>query len=178
MRFAAVFLAFLSIGIAVRGDESSDFTSAPAAGPGVDYRRPAPEKAEGRPVRIVSGFGPRRLAQGYPPEPHEGIDFAVPAGTPVKASRAGKVIFSGLSAQYGKREEKGKGRLIIIRHEDGYTTRYVHLSRILVRPPQEVAAEETIGRVSESKEIDQTVLHFEVRDPSGKAIDPQTVLHE
>lgn len=52
---------------------------------------------------------------------HDGIDIAVPAGTPIVAPRNGEVIASGLCAGYG--------RFMRISHDDGYVSFYAHLSR-------------------------------------------------
>ena len=69
-------------------------------------------------------------------------------------------------------------RLIIIRHADGQSSRYVHLAGLRVRPGQEVKAGQVIGVVAESDEWVVPVLHFEVRDVQGRAIDPETVIKE
>src|SRR5271169_1847256 len=56
--------------------------------------------------------------------PHLGIDFAAPTGTPVQTIGDGRVIFAG--------RKGGAGNLIEIQHNNGYTTYYMHLSRVLV----------------------------------------------
>jgi murein DD-endopeptidase MepM/ murein hydrolase activator NlpD len=71
--------------------------------------------------------------------PHLGIDYGAPVGTPVQAIGDGKVIFAGAKG--------GAGNLIEIQHSNGYTTYYMHLSRILVRDEQHVEQGESIGLV-------------------------------
>ncbi|MGC2330783.1 MAG: peptidoglycan DD-metalloendopeptidase family protein [Candidatus Acidiferrales bacterium] len=71
--------------------------------------------------------------------PHLGIDYGAPSGTPVQTIADGKVIFAG---------RKGEdGNLLKVRHSNGYTTYYMHLSRILVRDGQRVQQGQNIGLV-------------------------------
>jgi murein DD-endopeptidase MepM/ murein hydrolase activator NlpD len=112
-------------------------------------------------------------------EPHDGVDFAVPEEAAIRASRSGKVIFVGLSSAYaGRKDKKEKNRLVIIRHDDGLTTRYVHIEHLHVQPGKQVAAGDILGTVADSDEWPGTVVHFEIRDPNGRALDPQPLFAE
>ncbi|MGH9518093.1 MAG: M23 family metallopeptidase, partial [Terriglobales bacterium] len=71
--------------------------------------------------------------------PHLGTDFAAPIGTPVQTIGNGEVVRAG---RFG-----GDGNMVQIRHNGGYQTRYLHLSRILVHVGQRVAQGQTIGLV-------------------------------
>ena len=71
--------------------------------------------------------------------PHLGIDYAAPTGTPVQALGDGRVIFAA--------PKGGSGNLIEVQHINGYTTYYMHLSRILVRNGQHVQQGQRIGLV-------------------------------
>jgi murein DD-endopeptidase MepM/ murein hydrolase activator NlpD len=71
--------------------------------------------------------------------PHLGIDYAAPTGTPVQTIGEGRVSFAG--------RKGGAGNLIEIQHTNGYTTYYMHLSRVLVRTGQHVEQGRTIGLV-------------------------------
>ena len=71
--------------------------------------------------------------------PHLGIDYAAPAGTPVQTIGEGRVIFAG--------PKGGAGNLVQIQHTNGYTTYYMHLSRVLVRSGQHVGQGQSIGLV-------------------------------
>ena len=143
----------------------------------------------GRHIKIVSKFGRRRVpvipgidtsTVVVPAEElHEGVDFGVPADSLVRSARSGKVIFVGFSNAYASRKDKkDKNHLVIVRHADGKSTRYVHLDRLLVRPGQEVKAGDTLGKSSESDEWTEPVVHFEIRESNGKALDPMTFLAE
>jgi murein DD-endopeptidase MepM/ murein hydrolase activator NlpD len=132
---------------------------------------------------IVSKFGKRKipalplLATSTVVVPtdelHEGIDFAVPNESNIRAARSGRVLFAGYSTAYVSRaDKKDKNHLVIIRHADGKSTRYVHLNRLMVRPGQDVKAGDVIGTSSESDEWSVPVVHFEIRETNGQAVDP------
>src|SRR5271170_6928317 len=71
--------------------------------------------------------------------PHLGIDYGAPSGTPVQTIGEGRVIFAGMKG--------GAGNLVEIQHTNGYTTYYMHLSRVLVRSGQRVEQGQSIGLV-------------------------------
>jgi murein DD-endopeptidase MepM/ murein hydrolase activator NlpD len=71
--------------------------------------------------------------------PHLGIDYGAPTGTPVQTIGDGRVIFAGAKGQ--------SGNLVEILHANGYTTYYMHLSRILVRSGERVEQGQCIGLV-------------------------------
>jgi murein DD-endopeptidase MepM/ murein hydrolase activator NlpD len=70
---------------------------------------------------------------------HLGIDYGAPTGTPVQTIGDGKVIFAGMKGE--------DGNLVKIQHTNGYTTYYMHLSRILVRNGERVEQGQSIGLV-------------------------------
>jgi murein DD-endopeptidase MepM/ murein hydrolase activator NlpD len=96
-------------------------------------------------VRISSGYSGGRL---HPVlkirRPHWGVDYAAPTGTPVWSVASGEVIFAGWQG--------GFGRLVKIRHENGYVSFYGHLSRYAagLRAGQRVAQKQVIGYVGAS----------------------------
>ena len=102
--------------------------------------------------RLTSRFGPRNGSF------HDGIDIAAPAGTPVRAAAAGRVIFSDAL--------RGYGNVVIVKHANGFTTVYAHQRRNLVKDGQIVQRGEIIGEVGETGRVTGPSLHFEVR--SGK----------
>src|SRR6202007_280161 len=71
--------------------------------------------------------------------PHLGIDYAAPTGTPVQTIGDGRVTIGG--------RKGGAGNLVEIQHTNGYTTYYMHLSRVLVRSGQRVEQGQRIGLV-------------------------------
>jgi murein DD-endopeptidase MepM/ murein hydrolase activator NlpD len=116
--------------------------------------------------RISSGFSYSRLHPVLKRRlPHYGVDYAAPRGTPVLASAAGKVIFAG--------RKGGNGNLVKIRHANGYTTYYLHLSKILVRKGQYVDQGHRIGRVGATGIATGPHLDYRIQTKRGKFINPR-----
>ncbi len=111
--------------------------------------------------RVTSSFGARWGEQ------HSGIDIGAPKGTSNKAADGGVIKFAGWSGNYGK--------LIIIDHENGYTTYYGHNDTIKVKVGQRVARGEVIGTVGDTGRATGPHLHFEVRK-NGVAVNPMKYL--
>ena len=139
--------------------------------------------------KIVSGYGKRDVPPSLVPvttgpvlplqEMHEGVDYRAFPGSAVKAARSGKVIFAGFSKTYASRADKtDQQRLVIVRHSDGLSSRYVHLSVLRVKPGQEVQCGQVLGILDESDEWTEPVLHFEIRDIRGQPLDPAKLITE
>jgi murein DD-endopeptidase MepM/ murein hydrolase activator NlpD len=178
---------------------SSAALVAPATGAALLAAEPFLSPLGKKEAEIVSGFGKRdvvvqrRAAAAKPGqaaspvggklqpkvEVHEGIDYSVAPGTLIHAARSGKVLFAGFSKSYVSRDDKtDQYRLVIIRHADGQSSRYVHLEALRVRSGQDVKAGQVLGIVAPSDECPVPVLHFEIRTLQGQAIDPETVISE
>jgi murein DD-endopeptidase MepM/ murein hydrolase activator NlpD len=99
---------------------------------------------------------------------HMGIDIFSPAGTPIKASGSGKVIYSGNTI-------RGYGNLIILRHSEEFVTVYGHNEVNLVEEGEWVEKEQVIARVGQTGRATGPHLHFEIRK-DNKAVDPQLFL--
>jgi murein DD-endopeptidase MepM/ murein hydrolase activator NlpD len=116
---------------------------------------------------ITSRFGNRtdpflgRLAL------HAGIDFRASTGTQIRSSGAGTVTVAGRNGGYGN--------MVEIDHGDGLTTRYAHLSRVLVKVGDHVEASDPVGLSGTTGRSTGPHLHYEVRR-NGKAIDPMRFL--
>jgi murein DD-endopeptidase MepM/ murein hydrolase activator NlpD len=94
---------------------------------------------------------------------HEGIDIAVPYGTPIGAAAPGTVIYCGWMSGYGN--------LVVIDHGGGLSTAYAHQSSIAAGCGQSVGRGETIGYVGSTGHSTGPHLHFEVR-VNGSPVDP------
>jgi murein DD-endopeptidase MepM/ murein hydrolase activator NlpD len=119
--------------------------------------------------RITSGFTLSRfhpILQQW--RAHQGIDFAAPAGTPVRTTADGVVTFAGVQGGYGN--------VIFVRHQGTYSTVYGHLSRIApqVKAGARVAQGETIGYVGSTGWATGPHLHYEFRI-ADQARDPLTI---
>ncbi len=117
--------------------------------------------------RMTSSYSIRRfhpVSKRY--KPHTGIDYGAPMGTPIMATANGKVTFSGRKAGYGK--------LMIVKHPNGYQTYYGHCSRLLMKRGQMVEQGQVIARVGQTGVATGPHVHYEVR-VGGKSIDPNKV---
>ena len=94
---------------------------------------------------------------------HTGIDYGAPKGTPIFATANGRVTFAGWKGGYGK--------LIIVKHPNGYQTYYGHCSRLLKRKGQIVEQGQVIARVGSTGLSTGSHVHYEVR-VNGKPINP------
>lgn len=104
---------------------------------------------------INSPFGPRRMP-GQAVRNHEGIDIAAPRGTSVFAAAEGSVLRTGF-------DPDGYGRFAEIRHPNGMSTLYGHLSRLDVASGDRLQAGERVGLVGSTGRSTGPHLHFEVR---------------
>jgi len=106
-------------------------------------------------TRSNSPFGLRRLP-GQAARNHEGVDIAAPQGTGVFVAAEGKVLRTGY-------DPAGYGRFVEIRHPNGMSTLYGHLSRLDVATGDAVEAGARIGLVGSTGRSTGPHLHFEVR---------------
>lgn len=105
--------------------------------------------------RISSGFNPNRrhpILRVY--RPHHGTDYAASIGTPVAAIGNGTVV----RAEW----YKGYGNCVDIRHNNRYTSRYGHLSKIAVHRNESIAQGQYIGKVGNTGLSTGPHLHFEM----------------
>jgi len=98
---------------------------------------------------------------------NKGVDIAGSLGTPVKAAKAGKVVYSGAGL-------RGYGNLLIIKHNETYLSAYAHNSRLLVKEGDSVQKGQIISEMGQS-DTNEVHLHFEIRK-NGQPINPVSVL--
>lgn len=104
--------------------------------------------------RITSPYGPRYSPFGYG-EFHMGTDIGAPNGSPIVASRSGRIIIQVYHPSYGN--------YVVIDHGDGYSTVYAHMSGFASSLGADVAAGQVIGFVGSTGASTGAHLHFEVR---------------
>lgn len=115
--------------------------------------------------RISSRFGSRYHPVLKRRRRHDGLDIPKPYGTPVYPARSGRVIEATWSDGYGQ--------VVVIKHNNGESTRYGHMSKTTVKVGDMVQRGKTmIGRVGSTGISTGPHLHFEVRDKHGRAVNP------
>jgi murein DD-endopeptidase MepM/ murein hydrolase activator NlpD len=128
----------------------------------VPYRKPVIGEVE-----LSSGFGVRSDPFLGRPAMHTGLDFRASSGDPVRVTANGTVTSAGWSGGYG--------RMIEVDHGNGLSTRYGHLSEILVKVGEPVRIGQVIGAVGSTGRSTGPHLHYETRI-DGEAVDPQKFL--
>jgi murein DD-endopeptidase MepM/ murein hydrolase activator NlpD len=103
---------------------------------------------------LSSKFGVRRFFNGEERNPHAGLDFAVPAGTPIKSPAAGKVILIG--------NYFFNGNTVFVDHGQGFISMFCHMSKIDVKVGQPVARGGVVGRVGSTGRATGPHMHWNV----------------
>lgn len=99
---------------------------------------------------------------------HNGIDISAPSGTPVFSPGTGIVT--------NEYYNEAGGNQLVVRHNNGYTTGYAHLSKSLVDIGDRVKKNQKIGLTGATGKVTGPHLHFTVRDTSGNYVNPQKIL--
>jgi murein DD-endopeptidase MepM/ murein hydrolase activator NlpD len=124
------------------------------------FRVPVPHKAN-------SSFGTRSVFNGEPRNPHAGTDFLSPAGTPIHAPNAGRVVAA--------RDLFFSGRTVILDHGLGVFSQLAHLSSIEVAEGEMVQPGQVVGRVGATGRVTGAHLHWGLRIGPAR-VDPLSLL--
>ena len=111
--------------------------------------------------RVISGYS----GKGG----NEGINIAVPEGTPIKAAEGGTVAYAGS-------ELKGYGNLVLIRHPNGYVSAYAHNGELKVKRGDTVKRGQVVASSGQTGNVSSPQLHFELRKGSAP-VDPTPYLN-
>ena len=148
----------------------------PSAPPAAPMVATAAELAAARgrfvwPVRgeVLSAFGPRG-----PGQRNDGLNIAVTEGESIRAAATGEVVYAG-------DQVPGFGKLVLLKHPDGWVTAYAHLSEITVKMREQVRQSAELGKAGRTGAVPSPQLHFEVRhapSPQERArpVDPMPLL--
>jgi murein DD-endopeptidase MepM/ murein hydrolase activator NlpD len=117
-------------------------------------------------ARISDVFGTRRTFNGKVQSMHQGLDYAVPQGTPVSAANTGTVLLA--SPLYFE------GNCVVLDHGQGLLTLYLHLSDIKVKLGERVKSGQEIGVSGGSGRATGPHLHLAVRW-QGVYLNPATL---
>ena len=122
---------------------------------------------------ITSGWGPRKGPKTIS-HFHRGIDYGIPVGTPVESVGPGVVTFVG--------QGSGWGNNIVVKHPNGYSSRYAHLSSMTVSRGDKIKAHQVLGRSGGKKGAPGAGnslgphLHLEILNKKGVQINPANIL--
>lgn len=114
--------------------------------------------------RVIAGYGAKTNGKQ-----NDGINVAVPEGTPVKAAEDGVVAYSG-------NELKDYGNLVLVRHSNGYVTAYAHASELMVKRGDTIKRGQIIAKSGQTGGVSSPQLHFEIRKGSSP-VDPMQFLN-
>jgi murein DD-endopeptidase MepM/ murein hydrolase activator NlpD len=113
--------------------------------------------------RVIAGFGSKPNGTQ-----NDGINLAVPEGTPIKATDDGVVAYAG-------NELKGYGNLVLIRHSNGFVSAYAHASELMVKRGDTIKRGQVIAHAGQTGNVTSPQLHFEIRKGSTP-VDPTQYL--
>ena len=113
--------------------------------------------------RVIAAFGSKPNGTQ-----NDGINLAVPEGTPIKAADDGVVAYAG-------NELKGYGNLVLIRHSNGFVSAYAHASEIMVKRGDTIKRGQVIAHAGQTGNVTSPQLHFEIRKGSTP-VDPAQYL--
>lgn len=105
-------------------------------------------------IIVTSGFGGREDPTGISGSFHDGIDFGGASGTPIMASQSGEVVSANYSGMAGNH--------VVIKHENGYYSYYLHMSSLSVAAGQSVSAGQTLGGMGTTGNSTGVHLHFSI----------------
>ena len=128
--------------------------------PKLNFIKPVKGRDNGR-------FGLKRFFNGEQRNPHSGMDIAAPTGRSIKATAAGKVIYTG--------NLFFSGNVIILDHGEGVLSLYAHMSKMIAQKGQVVQQGQVIGKVGHTGRATGPHLHWSVY-LNGNAVDPALFL--
>lgn len=139
--------------LTIQNKLKTQFSDQPA---NLDFIQPIRGRNSGR-------FGLRRIINGQKRNPHSGMDIAAPTGTPIKATAAGRVIYTG--------NFFFTGNVVYVDHGSGIISLYAHLSQINVKANQWLKRGQILGNVGSTGRVTGPHLHWSVY-LNGQVIDP------
>ena len=127
--------------------------------------KPEPPKAAERDPEAIDFIWPvkGKVLAAFAEPNSKGVDIGGRIGDPVVAAAQGRVMYTGTGI-------RGYGKLIVIKHDNGFNSVYAHNREILVKEGQNVAQGQKIAELGNT-DAEAPKLHFEIRK-SGKPVDP------
>ena len=119
-------------------------------------------------IMVTSPFGPRKSPTAGASSYHQGIDLGAPEGTPIYATRTGRVTIASYS--------NSAGNYVSINHGDGFSSIYMHMLRSVVSSGQAVSAGQLIGYVGSTGISTGPHLHFGI-SKNGVYVNPAAYIN-
>ncbi len=113
--------------------------------------------------RVISSYGVKKNGLH-----NDGINISAALGAPVHAAKSGVVTYAGS-------ELKGYGKLLLIKHDDGFITAYAHNRRLLVKRGDYVHQGDVIAEAGDTGAVSSPQVHFEIRK-GRKSLNPMDYL--
>ena len=117
---------------------------------------------------ITGVYGSQRILNGKPRRPHYGVDIAGPVGTPVRAPADGIVTLVHPDMFYS-------GGTLIMDHGQGFSSTFLHLSRILVKEGERVEQGQVVAEMGATGRVTGSHLDWRM-NLRGRRVDPQTLV--
>ncbi len=117
---------------------------------------------------ITGVFGSQRILNGVPKKPHNGFDIAAPKGTSIYAMTTGVVALTG--------DYFYNGKFVLLDHGSGFSSIYIHMSKLSVEKGDYIITGEKIGEVGSTGRSTGNHLHWGV-GWNSKRIDPELLLN-
>ncbi|KQP41413.1 peptidase M23 [Methylobacterium sp. Leaf104] len=144
--------------------KAAEASKAPVKVAAVEAPKAEPATTSSVPEQSFRWPAKGRVISGYGTSGNEGINISVPEGTAVKAAEDGTVAYAGSDV-------KGYGKLVLVRHSNGYVSAYAHNGELDVRPGEKVKRGQTIAKSGASGNVTSPQLHFEIRK-GATPVDP------
>ena len=119
-------------------------------------------------TRFSSPFGMRLHPTQGIYKMHNGVDLSAPSGTPIYATRSGVISYAGYNWSCGN--------YVTINHQDGYRSRYMHMTHYVVSSGQWVSAGQVIGYCGSTGDSTGPHLHFEI-EYNGSFVNPANYIN-
>ena len=119
-------------------------------------------------TRFSSPFGMRLHPTQGIWKMHNGVDLSAPSGTPIYATRAGVVSYAGYNGSCGN--------YVTINHQDGFKSRYMHMTHYVVSSGSYVSAGQVIGYCGSTGDSTGPHLHFEI-EYNGSFVNPANYIN-
>ena len=161
----ALRLPYSEQNLAMLSKSESAMAAKPVPQPVAVVPKPEPPKPADRDPEAIDFMWPAKgkVLAAFSEPNNKGVDIGGRIGDPVVAAAQGRVMYTGTGI-------RGYGKLIVIKHDNGFNSVYAHNREIMVKEGQQVVRGQKIAELGDT-DAEAPKLHFEIRK-SGKPVDP------